>query len=111
MARKDEENRLLKQQMEAIKNGTAGAGTQPASVASANDQTQGQATSSGTTHPCCTRKWTTAMSGNAAAGRKGAKVLSPLLASTSESLEGDTSSAATTSHALRGTVTVSQQHS
>jgi len=35
MARKDEENRLLKQQMETIKNGTAGVGSTPLPVASA----------------------------------------------------------------------------
>jgi conjugal transfer pilus assembly protein TraB len=35
MARKDEENRLLKQQMEAIKNGAAVGGSQPTTVASA----------------------------------------------------------------------------
>jgi len=72
MARKDEENRLLKQQMEAIKNGTAGAGTQPASVASATT-TQGQPPVPGQPIPVAQGNGPQPVTGNAAAGRKGAK--------------------------------------
>ncbi len=68
LARKDEENRLLKQQMEAIKNGAAGAGSQPATVATATQPpVPGQTTS------VAQEKGPQALPGTVAAGRKGAK--------------------------------------
>ena len=72
LARKDEENRLLKQQMEAIKNGAAGAGSQPATVATATP-TPGQPPVPGQPTPVAQEKGPQALPGTVAAGRKGAK--------------------------------------
>lgn len=72
MARKDEENRQLKQQMEAIKNGTASAGSVPTPVTSASP-TPGQPPVPGQPIPVAQGNGAQPMSGNAAAGRKGTK--------------------------------------
>jgi conjugal transfer pilus assembly protein TraB len=72
MARKDEENRLLKQQMEAIKNGAAGAGSQPASSVSATPS-PGQPPVPGQPTSVAQEKGPQAMPAAVVAGRKGAK--------------------------------------
>ncbi len=72
MARKDEENRLLKQQMEAIKNGVAGAGSVSSPVASASP-TPGQPPVPGQPNPVAQGNGPQAMPGTVTAGRKGAK--------------------------------------
>ncbi len=71
MARKDEENRLLKQQMEAIKNGAAGAGNIPMPVASPTP-IPGQPPVPGQPIPVAQEKGAQAMPEAIAAGRKGA---------------------------------------
>lgn len=72
MARKDEENRLLKQQMEAIKNGASGAGNISAPVASPTP-TPGQPPVPGQPIPVAQEKGAQAMPEAIVAGRKGAK--------------------------------------
>ena len=72
IARKDEENRLLKQQMEAIKNGAAGTGSVPSPVASATPS-PGQPPVPGQPIPVAQGTGSQAISGAVAAGRKGAK--------------------------------------
>jgi len=72
MARKDEENRLLKQQMEAIRNGVASAGSASSSVASASP-TPGQPPVPGQPNPVAQGNGPQAMPGTVTAGRKGVK--------------------------------------
>ena len=72
MARKDEENRLLKQQMEAIKNGAAGAGNIPMPVSSPTP-IPGQPPVPGQPIPVSQGKGAQAMPEAIAAGRNGAK--------------------------------------
>jgi conjugal transfer pilus assembly protein TraB len=72
MARKDEENRQLKQQMEAIKNGAGGAGSVPSPVASATPSA-GQPPVPGQPISVAQGNGSQALPGAVAAGRKGAK--------------------------------------
>jgi len=72
MARKDEENRLLKHQMEAIKNGAAGTGSVPSPAGSATPQ-PGQPPVPGQPLPVAQGPGSQAIPGAVAPGRKGAK--------------------------------------
>jgi len=72
MARKDEENRLLKQQMEAIKNGVASAGSVSTPVVSASP-TPGQPPVPGQPNPVAQGSGPQSMPGTVTAGRKGVK--------------------------------------
>lgn len=72
MARKDEENRQLKQQMEAIKNGVASSGSVSSPVASASP-TPGQPPLPGQPIPVAQGNGPQPMPGTVSAGRKGAK--------------------------------------
>jgi len=72
MARKDEENRQLKQQMEAIKNGAGGTGSVPLPVASATPSSV-QPPVPGQPIPVAQGTGSQAIPGAGAVGRKGAK--------------------------------------